>query len=276
MTQSRTPSGGQDTLEGTLERIVFFNEENGFTVAKLQVLKRRDLVTIVGNLASSMPGETLKLKGEWVVDSKFGEQFRARHCLSVLPSTITGIEKYLGSGLVKGIGPIMAKRLVARFDIETLQVIDDTPERLHEVEGIGPIRTERIARAWEEQREIREVMIFLQGQGVSTTYAVKIYKAYGDDAILIVQQNPYRLALDITGIGFKTADMIAQNMGIDPGSQIRAEAGIIHVLNELVDEGHVYYPYEELKEKAASLLGTDTAILDAALVSLVEQRQVVI
>ena len=271
-----TSADRYSTLEGVLERIVFFNEENGFTVARLQVAKRHDLVAIVGVLPSPMPGETLRLKGEWIVDNKFGEQFRVQSCLSVLPATLTGIEKYLGSGLVKGIGPIMAKRIVARFGLETLDIIEDDTEKLLEVEGIGSIRIDRIARAWKEQKEIREVMIFLQGEGVSSTYAVKIYKAYGDKSISVVKENPYRLALDISGIGFKTADKIAQNMGIDPSSPMRAEAGIIHVLSELVDEGHVYYPYEELKEKAAELLEVDKEILDTALVTLTEQRRVVI
>jgi exodeoxyribonuclease V alpha subunit len=264
------------TLEGVLDRIVFFNEENGFTVARLQVPKRQDLVAIVGVLPSPMPGETLRLKGEWVVDNKFGEQFRVQSCFSVLPATLTGIEKYLGSGMVKGIGPIMAKRIVARFGLETLDVIEENSERLLEVEGIGPVRIERISKAWQEQKEIREVMIFLQGEGVSSTYAVKIYKAYGDKAIAVVKENPYRLALDISGIGFKTADKIAQNMGIDPKSPMRAEAGIIHVLSELVDEGHVYYPYEGLKEKAIELLTIDEDILDIAFATLSDQRRVVI
>jgi len=264
------------TLEGVLERIVFFNEENGFTVARLQVASRRDLVAVVGVMPSPMPGETLRLRGEWVVDSKFGEQFRVNSCLSVLPATLTGIEKYLGSGLVKGIGPIMANRIVTKFGLETLYIIEDNTGRLLEVDGIGPIRIDRIAKAWQEQREIREVMVFLQGQGVSSTYAVKIYKAYGDKAISVVKENPYRLALDISGIGFKTADKIAQNMGIDPGSPMRAEAGIIHVLSELVDEGHVYYPYEELQGKANELLGVEKDTLDAALTSLADQKRVLI
>ena len=271
-----TSTSKHTTLEGILDRIVFFNEENGFTVARLQVAKRRDLIAIVGVLPSPTPGETLRLKGEWVIDTKFGEQFRVQSCLSVLPATLTGIEKYLGSGLVKGIGPIMAKRIVVRFGLDTLDVIEDSTEKLQEVEGIGPIRVERIAEAWQEQREIREVMVFLQGEGVSSTYAVKIYKAYGDRAISAVKENPYRLALDISGIGFKTADKIAQNMGIDPASPMRAEAGIIHVLSGLVDEGHVYYPYEELKEKAAELLELGKETLDAALGTLAEQRRVVI
>ncbi|MBA7656884.1 ATP-dependent RecD-like DNA helicase [subsurface metagenome] len=264
------------TIEGILERIVFFSEETNFTVARLQVARNPDLVTIVGSIPCPNPGETLRLKGEWIVDVKFGRQFRVESCLSVLPSTITGIEKYLGSGLVKGIGPIMAKRVVAMFGLETLDVIGEQSERLLEVEGIGPIRVQRITKAWQEQKEVREVMVFLQGHGVSSTYAVKIYKAYGDKSVAVVKENPYRLALDISGIGFKTADRIAQNMGIDPSSQIRAEAGIIHVLSELVDEGHVYYPHDKLMDASASLLEVNRDVLETALSALITQRRVVI
>lgn len=266
----------QSVIEGVVERIVYFSEEGNFTVARLEVPEQSKLVTIVGNIPSPNPGETLRLRGRWSVNAKFGKQFQVENCLSVLPSTITGIEKYLGSGLVKGIGPIMAKRLVAKFGLETLDIIQDDPQRLLEAEGIGPIRVERITKAWEEQKEIRDVMIFLQGQGVSSTYAVKIYKAYGDRSISMVKENPYRLALDISGIGFKTADKIARNMGIDPFSQIRAEAGIIHTLSELVDEGHVYYPYEELVTKAKALLQVDTAVIDSALAKLRNDGRVAI
>jgi exodeoxyribonuclease V alpha subunit len=210
------------------------------------------------------------------VDTKFGQQFRVESCLSVLPATIVGIQKYLGSSLIKGIGPIMARRIVDKFGLETFDIIEDTPERLREAEGIGPIRTERITNAWQEQKEIREVMVFLQGHEVSPAYAVKIYKIYGDKAISVVKENPYRLALDINGIGFKTADKIARSMGIDPNSQIRAEAGIIHVLSELVDEGNVYYPDQELKKKAGELLEVDPAILETALATLAEQDRIMI
>jgi exodeoxyribonuclease V alpha subunit len=261
-------------LEGVLERIVFFNEENGYAVARLQAAGHRDLVTIVGNMPLPNPGETLRLTGEWTTDPKFGQQFRVSSCLSVLPSTLTGIQKYLGSGLVRGIGPVMAERIVEMFGIETFDLIEQRPERLLEVEGIGPVRRERICAAWGEQKEVRQVMVFLQGHGVSSTYAVKIYKAYGNRAVATVQQNPYRLALDITGIGFKTADRIAQNMGIDPGSQVRAEAGIIYVLSELVNEGHVYYPYDDLTKKAAELLGVEIAVLEAAIPALIGQGRV--
>ena len=269
-------SDRHSTLEGVLERIVFFNEENSFTVARLQVVGKKDLITIVGSLPLPTPGETLRLKGQWVVDTKFGQQFRVESCLSVLPATIVGIQKYLGSSLIKGIGPIMARRIVDKFGLETFDIIEDSPERLREAEGIGPIRTERITNAWQEQKEIREVMVFLQGHEVSPAYAVKIYKIYGDKAISVVKENPYRLALDISGIGFKTADKIARSMGIDPNSQIRAEAGIIHVLSELVDEGNVYYPDQELKKKAGELLEVDPAILEMALATLAQQDRIMI
>lgn len=272
--QRRGRVAGMTTLEGVLERIVFFNEENGYTVARLQVAGHRDLVTMVGSMPLPNPGETLRLTGEWTTDPKFGQQFRVSSCLSVLPSTLTGIQKYLGSGLVRGIGPVMAKRLVEMFGIETFDVIEQSPERLFEVEGIGRVRQERMRTAWGEQKEVRQVMVFLQGHGVSSAYAAKIYKAYGNRAVATVQQNPYRLALDITGIGFKTADRIAQNMGIDPGSQIRAEAGIVYVLSELVDEGHVYYPHDELTKKAGELLGVEIAVLEAAIPALIGQGRV--
>ncbi|HEX7476112.1 MAG TPA: ATP-dependent RecD-like DNA helicase, partial [Dehalococcoidales bacterium] len=176
------------TLEGILERITFFNEENNFTVAKLQSRGSRDLITIVGNLPDPNPGETLRMQGEWIVDAKFGRQFRVESCISILPSTLTGIQKYLGSGLVKGIGPIMAGRIVAKFGLETLAVMEGRQDDLLEVEGIGKIRAARIGKAWQEQKEIRNVMVFLQGNGVSSTYAVKIYKAYGNKSVLIVKE----------------------------------------------------------------------------------------
>ena len=265
----------QSTIEGVLERIVYFNEASNFTVAKLQVERNPELVTVVGSMPSPNPGETLRLQGEWTVDAKFGRQFRVASCLSVLPATVTGIEKYLGSGLVKGIGPVMAKRIVDMFALETLDIIEAVPDRLLEVEGIGRVRAERISKAWQEQKEVREVMVFLQGHGVSSTYAVKIYKAYGDKSVSVVRENPYRLALDISGIGFKTADRIARNLGVDPASQFRAEAGILHTLNELVGEGHIYYPRDKLIDAAASLLEVECAVAETALASLVDQRLVV-
>lgn len=269
------------SLEGVLERVVFHNEENNYTVARLQVGRQRELTTIVGPISSPTPGETLRIKGEWVSDPKFGRQFKIGFCISVLPSTAAGIEKYLGSGLVPGIGPQMARRLVAHFGIATLDIIDEGAARLQEVDGIGPIRAERILKAWDEQKHVREIMVFLQSYGVGAAFSTKIYKTYGDAAVAIVKENPYRLALDISGIGFKTADKIARAMGVDPASRQRAEAGIIHVLNELVNDGHVYYPEDKLLEKVTALLELAedldiTGILKDALESLVAQKKIVI
>ena len=264
------------TMEGVLDRVVYQSEDDGFTVARLQVPGRKDLVTIVGNILSASPGETLRLRGEWVINVRFGEQFRVDSCLSVLPATLTGIEKYLGSGLIKGIGPVMAGRLVERFGIHTLEVIEGDPHRLQEVEGIGPVRAGRIEKAWEEQKEIREVMVFLQGHGVSSVFAVKIYRMYGSQAVSVVKENPYRLAEDIRGIGFKTADRIARTLGIDSNSQIRAEAGLLYMLRQLMDEGHVYYPRDQLVVRTSKELDIGEDILATAVESLREQDKVMI
>jgi exodeoxyribonuclease V alpha subunit len=264
------------SLEGVLERITFASEENGFSVVQLVVPGKRDLVTAVGAMLGAQPGESLRLTGWWVTDKKYGEQFKVESFLTVKPATLVGIEKYLGSGLVKGVGKVMASRLVAHFGLATLDVIDATPARLLEVEGIGRVRSQRITRAWAEQREIRQVMVFLQSHGVSTTYAVRIYKHYRHQAIAVVKQNPYRLALDIFGIGFKTADAIAAKLGISPTSPQRAEAGVLHVLGEASSEGHVWLPREALVKQAVEVLAIEANIIDQALVALREARHVVL
>jgi len=264
-----------ENISGQIERITFQNEENGFIVAKMKVQGKKDLVTITGNLPGINAGEMLELWGEWDNHPKFGRQFKISRFKSVLPATSVGIEKYLGSGLIKGIGPVMAKRLVNKFGEETLEVIENDPGRLEEVEGIGPKRVQMIREAWEAQKEIREVMVFLQGHGVSSTYAVKIYKQYGKEAIKVVQENPYRLAQDIFGIGFITADKIAGNLGIAKDSITRIEAGILYVLYELTDEGHVYYPYEALIEKSKEILGVDREVIVKAFGRLAEQERIV-
>jgi exodeoxyribonuclease V alpha subunit len=233
-------------------------------------------VTIVGNLLGVQPGETVRLQGAWVIDRRYGEQFRVQSYLTVTPTTLTGIEKYLASGLVEGIGPVMAERLVGHFGIETLEIIDRQTERLAEVEGIGPVRTERIRAAWVEQREIKDVMVFLQAHGVSTTYAIKIYKEYGTRAVAVVMENPYRLAVDIFGIGFKTADRIAASLGIEPTSPRRAEAGLLHLLGEQASHGHVYYPRQLLIAEAGELLGIEVATIEQALATLTAEGRVVI
>lgn len=242
------------TIYGFLEKITYYNEENNFIVAKLQEKGKKGLTTIVGNLACINPGESLKLTGRWVHNKKFGEQFEIETYEVTVPATVNGIKKYLGSGLIKGIGPIMADRIVKAFGLDTLDIIENNPSRLAEVDGMGEKRIAMITEAWEEQKEIKEIMIFLQGHGVSATYSSKIYKKYGRKSIEVVKDNPYRLATDIQGIGFLTADKIAQYIGIDPQSVIRAKAGVIYTLNELTNEGHVYYPYDELIEKTRKTL----------------------
>jgi exodeoxyribonuclease V alpha subunit len=271
----RSPSAST-TIEGALERVAFASEENAWSVVKLVVAGKADLVTAVGNLLGVQPGESLRLSGQWTIDKKYGEQFKVESYITVKPATLVGIEKYLGSGLVRGVGKVMAERLVNHFGIETLEVIDQKPERLPEVEGIGPIRSERITKAWVEQRQIKDVMVFLQSHGVSTAYATRIYKQYRDRSIAVVKENPYRLAIDILGIGFKSADKIASQLGIGPTSPLRAEAGVLHVLGTLSDEGHVYVPRPRLLSAAVEILTIDPPIIDKAIGDLAAAERVVI
>jgi exodeoxyribonuclease V alpha subunit len=263
-------------IQGQIERITYFNEENNYTIAKVRVQGKQGLLTVVGTLFSVSPGETLCMEGFWESHPKYGDQLRVTAYRSVLPATAAGIEKYLGSGMIKGIGPVTAKRLVTRFGDKTLAVIEEEIERLGEVEGIGEKRIDMIRRAWEDQKEIRDVMIFLQGQGVSPTYAVKIYRHYGRDAVKVVSENPYKLATDIFGIGFITADKIAEKLGIEKDSRVRTEAGILYVLNELADDGHVYYPLDALVEKCAKVLDVEEGRIPPALDAIACERKVVI
>lgn len=263
-------------IQGQVERITYVHEENNYTVARLQVAGRRDLVTVLGNFPSLNPGEVLKLLGEWTNHPKFGEQFKVVRYETVTPATARGIEKYLGSGLIKGIGPVMAKRMVEKFGVETLNIIETAIGRLHEVPGIGAGRIDMIGKAWQDQRDIREVMIFLQDHGVSATYATKIFKRYGKESIEVVKDNPYRLAHDIFGIGFLTADRIAEKMGIPKDSPRRAEAGILYMLNELADEGHVYFPYEPLIGRCQEVLGIERDIVSQAMAGLASEKKIVI
>ena len=269
------PVRSYTTLQGTLERITYVNEENHYVVARLQVPGQRELATIVGNLPSVTPGETLKLTGEWTLHTKYGEQFKVEAFETIVPATVAGIEKYLGSGLIKGIGPVFARRLVEAFGTETLRIIEEDPSRMLAVDGIGQVRHQRIRTAWEEQKEIRDVMIFLQGHGVSSGFAAKIYRAYGKSSIAVVRENPYRLAYDIYGIGFKTADRIAQAIGIEKHSPLRVEAGAIHVLNELAEAGHVYYPFDRLVKESSGILEVEAALTAQAIERLWEEKRVV-
>lgn len=264
-----------EALHGILEKIVFENPENGFVVARVRQDKKKELATIVGNLGSVQVGETLSLEGEWENNKKFGPQFKITKFEVIPPSTLFGIEKYLGSGLVKGIGPVMAQRIVEKFGLETLDVLENHPLLLTRVEGLGRKRVKQIKIAWDEQREMREVMIFLQGHGVSPTYAIKIYKAYGKKAITQVQENPYRLAADIFGIGFLTADRIARNLGVDLNSPMRGRAGLVHVMNQFSEEGHVYAPEATLIEQAETILKMDIRVLEEALAELYKHEELI-
>ncbi|HEX5505551.1 MAG TPA: ATP-dependent RecD-like DNA helicase [Thermomicrobiales bacterium] len=253
------------TLEGVVERLTYVNPDNGYTVARLQPAGQRHLVAVVGNLPAVNVGESVELTGRWERHALHGWQFLADNCRVVLPATVEGIRKYLGSGLIKGIGPKMAERIVDRFGADTLAVIDEHVERLVEVPGLGPRRTGLIREAWREQRAIKEVMVFLADHGVSTALAVRIYKQYGDAAIAVVKNDPYRLARDVFGIGFKTADKIAAQLGIPPDAPERAMGAALHLLWEAADEGHVYLPEDELARRGVEMLAVDEALVRDAL-----------
>jgi exodeoxyribonuclease V alpha subunit len=266
----------QAVLEGTLERVVFANEENAWSVVRLAVAGEREPVTAVGNLLGVQPGESLRLTGGWIDDPRHGRQFRVDSYATVVPATTTGIERYLGSGLIHGVGKVMAARLVAAFGIETLEVIESRPDRLVEVEGIGPKRSADIRRAWGEQRDIKEVMVFLQSHGVSTGYAIRIYKTWGSLAVRWVRENPYRLAIDVHGIGFASADRIAASLGISRLAPQRLEAGALHVLGEAADRGHLYLPRTHLVEQADRLLAAGPQAVDEAVTALAAAGLVVV
>ncbi|MBL0731800.1 MAG: ATP-dependent RecD-like DNA helicase [Desulfosarcina sp.] len=263
-------------LDGQVERITYCNEENGFTIARLKVFGQRDLVTIVGNLMSPIPGAILKMEGEWSVHPKFGEQFKVVNYKTAVPATLYGIKKYLGSGLIKGIGPVMAGRIVKRFSKRTLDIIEHNVEKLVEVDGIGKKRVAMIEKAWKEQKEIRDVMLFLQTHGVSSGYAVKIFREYENNSISVVTENPYRLAEDIYGIGFITADAIAEKLGFSKDSEKRIEAGILYVLHQLSDEGHVYYPYEGLIKKSREILAVERDVVVDTIALIAIKKKIVI
>jgi exodeoxyribonuclease V alpha subunit len=255
-------------LEGSVERVTYYSEETGYTVIRLAVRGRPDLVTAVGNLPEVQPGERLRLEGVWTTHPQYGRQFKVDQCEQVLPATAEGMRRYLGSGLIRGVGPVTAERIVACFGAETLEMLDRDPERLRDVPGVGPKRAAAIAGAWEEQKQIRQVMLFLQSHGVSTGLAVKIYKAYGDDALTVVREDPYRLARDIWGVGFKTADKIARDLGLPPDAPSRIQAGVAYALSRMADEGHVYAPHDDLVAEAADLLEVDAALVPPAIEAL--------
>jgi len=270
-----------ENLNGSVERITYYNPENGYSVLRLRPehgrmpgLNREGLATVTGNLPELAPGEYLRLSGEWVNHPKHGLQFQVEVCEQAIPANVAGIRRYLGSGLIKGIGPRLAERIVDRFGEQTLHIIEEQPDLLRQVTDIGPKRAERIAAAWEGQKQVKEIMLFLHSHGVSTNLAVKIYKQYGHEALQVVQSDPYRLAVDIYGIGFKTADRIAQALGLPADHASRIEAGVVYSLNQASENGHVYLPSQELVESAASLLDVGSEIIPAAIERLAQAERV--
>ena len=261
-------------LQGTVERITYYSAETGYSVIRLSVPGRADLATVIGNLPEVQPGESLRLEGVWTTHPQYGRQFKAERCEQTLPATIEGIKRYLGSGLVKGVGPVTAARIVQRFGTDTLRVLEEDPRRLREALGVGPKRAAAIAQAWEEQKQIREVILFLQSHGVTTGLAVKIYKAYGDDALQVVQDDPYRMARDIWGVGFKTADKIARDLGLPSDAPSRVQAGVAYALSQLAGEGHVYAPEPELVNEATKLLTVPSDLVSNAIESLDAEEMV--
>lgn len=248
-----------EELTGTIDRFVFQNAENGFAIFILET-STKEKITIKGSVPDLQPGQHVTLHGSWLFHAKFGKQFDAKKCVATMPTSLVGLEKYLGSGLISGIGPTYAKKLVDRFGTSVLEVIDKQPHRLSSVDGIGAKRLEQIITAWKSQKEIATVMVFLQDKGISTTYATKIYKKYGQESIALIQENPYRLSDDFWGIGFKTADQIAQNLGFAKQSVKRICAGITHELVQATNNGHLYVELNELKNKTIELLElTDVA-----------------
>ncbi len=262
-------------LRCVVERITYQNAENGYTVLKCAVKNYTDLVTVVGTMPDTHVGSVLSLEGMWKMDAKYGRQFSVEKFEETLPATVYGIEKYLGSGLVKGVGPKFAKRIVEKFGKDTLDVIEESPDELLKVPGIGKVRVDRIKTSWQEQKEIKNIMLFLQSHEVSTSHATKIFKTYGSESIAIVQENPYRLAEDIWGIGFKTADSIAQKMGIDKDKFVRLRSGIFYTLNRLAEEGHCYATREQLVGKAKELLEVEEPELEITLDEMIRTNDVI-
>jgi exodeoxyribonuclease V alpha subunit len=269
------PADARELLSGSVERVTFHNEENGFAVLRVHVSGHRDLVTVVGHMATVSPGEAIQAGGAWMQDRTHGLQFKAAWLRAAAPTSLEGIEKYLASGLLKGIGPHFAKRLVAAFGAEVFTVIEQEPVRLRDVEGIGPTRATRITEGWSSQRAVRDIMVFLHTHGVGTSRALRIYKTYGADAIAIISENPYRLARDIRGIGFVTADKIAERVGIAKTAMIRARAGIGYALAEALDDGHCGLPEADLIAAASRLLDVPIDLIGEALALELGDQQVV-
>ena len=258
-----------------VERITYQNPQNGYSVIKCRAKGFQELVTVVGEMPDVHVGSVLSLGGFWKVDAKYGRQFTVQTFEETLPATVYGMEKYLGSGLIKGIGPKYAQKIVRQFGKDTLDVIEERPEELLKVPGIGSVRVERIKKSWQEQKEIRNIMVFLQGHDVSTSHATKIFKTYGNESIQIVQENPYRLADDIWGIGFRTADTIAEKMGFDHEKYVRLRSGILYTLNKLSEDGHCYAERDQLIQKGTELLSVEEGLLQMTLDEMIRQKDVI-
>src|SRR6202521_2764949 len=255
----------QEVLAGPVERVTFHNDDSRFCVLRIKARGHRELVTVIGHAAVISAGEWITASGEWINDRTHGQQFKSKFLKTSEPTSLDGIEKYLGSGMIRGIGPIYAKKLVRAFGEKVFDTIEAEPERLREVTGIGAVRASRITAAWVEQKIIREIMVFLHSNGVGTARAVRIFKTYGADAMQVMTENPYRLARDIRGIGFKTADAIAMKLGVDKTAMIRVRAGISYALTEAMDEGHCGLPTGELTPLAEKLLDVPQDLIYAAL-----------
>jgi exodeoxyribonuclease V alpha subunit len=262
-------AAGKDTIEGTVEEIVFYNPENGYTVFRFAV-ESGDLLTVIGQFPPLSPGELLKIKGQWEINLRFGQQFKADHFTLTLPASAAGIEKFLASGLIRGIGPVLAARIVGRFGAGTIDILSRDPERLKEVEGVGPVKFREIKKSWAEHQDIRDLIIFLQEHNVSTNLATKIYRQYGDRSFGVLRTNPYQLCLDIWGIGFKTADQIALKLGTDPQSIERVKAYVLYVLEKDNEQGHVFSFVSEVKAKCAEDLAIEPDRTDLAIDELLK------
>jgi exodeoxyribonuclease V alpha subunit len=270
----------QEHLAGSVERITYYNPENGYSVVRLRPdhrktpgMNRDGLVTVTGNLPELSPGVHLNLTGRWTTHTRHGLQFQADMCEQTMPASLAGIRRYLSSGLIRGIGPQLAERIVIHFGDRTLEIIENHPERLRQVPDIGPKRLEKIIRAWEDQKQIKEIMLFLHSHGITTNLAVKIYKQYGRESFEVVQGDPYRLAQDIRGVGFKTADQIAQALGLPRDHPARIEAGLVYALNQMSDDGHVFSPYQQLLEHASALLEVPGELVPPLVEKLVQQER---
>jgi exodeoxyribonuclease V alpha subunit len=264
----------EKNIRGVLEKIVFKNPDSGYMVGRIR-LEDDELVTVVGKVFELQCGEELEIQGSWIVNKTYGKQFEIKKVKAHTPSTTIGIENYLGSGLIKGVGPVMAKKIVEKFGKKTLEVLDDEPEKLSGIEGIGQKRIEQVIRSWQKHKKIREVMIFLQSYGISSTYAAKIYNTYGENTVSVIKINPYRLAEDIFGIGFKTADDIALKVGIPADSIFRIKAGIIYLLHKAEDNGHCFLPAEEIIEASSEFLAADLSIINNGISELQKEEKII-